>query len=75
MKILLYLLMGMLFFSCMQSEDPEGMLSGPLPIGNWSNMVYEEDGMLMKRVTRLEQNKLGYRFLPGGKLIHRTYSG
>ena len=61
---------GLLLFSCMETEE-----LGPLPVGIWSNLTHEENGFVMERVAKLQDNTLGYSFLSNGQLIHRTYSG
>ncbi|WP_114749807.1 hypothetical protein [Pleomorphovibrio marinus] len=72
---LLTFMIALLLFSCMENEDPLALTSGPVPVGNWSNLTYQENGLAMERVNQLQENTYGYRFLSNGKLIHRSNSG
>ncbi|WP_246255851.1 hypothetical protein [Cyclobacterium plantarum] len=67
--------LGLLLFSCMENEDLSALSSGPVPVGNWSNLEYRENGFEMEKVNQLQENTYGYRFLSNGKLIHRANSG
>ncbi|MFO7822568.1 MAG: hypothetical protein R6V72_01425 [Cyclobacterium sp.] len=67
--------LGLLFFSCMENEDLSALGSEPFPVGNWSNLNYQENGFAMEKVNQLQENTYGYRFLSDGKLIHRANSG
>ena len=66
---------GLLLFSCMETDDLSALTSGPVPVGNWSNLDYQENGFVMQKVNQLQENTYGYRFLSNGKLIHRANSG
>ncbi|NHE59899.1 hypothetical protein G9Q97_24105 [Cyclobacterium sp. GBPx2] len=59
----------------MENEDLSALSSGPVPVGNWSNLEYRENGFEMEKVNQLQENTYGYRFLSNGKLIHRANSG
>ena len=66
-----------LFFIVSCVEDPQLSASetGPMPVGSWSNISYNEHGMTMEKVDQLKQNTYGYRFLSDGTFIHRANSG
>ncbi|MDN3688355.1 hypothetical protein [Cyclobacterium jeungdonense] len=66
---------GLLFFSCMEDESLSALQTGPVPVGNWSNLKYQENGIAMEKVNELQENTYGYRFFSNGKLIHRANSG
>jgi hypothetical protein len=61
--------------SCVEDPQLSADEAGPLPVGSWSNLTYNENGMSMEKVSRLKENTYGYRFLSNGKLIHRANSG
>lgn len=67
--------LGLLLFSCMEDESLSALQSGPVPVGNWSNLEYQENGIVMEKVNQLRENTYGYRFYSNGKLIHRANSG
>lgn len=67
--------LGLLLFSCMEDESLSALQSGPIPVGNWSNLEYQENGIVMEKVNQLRENTYGYRFYSNGKLIHRANSG
>lgn len=58
-------------------EDPQLSASeiGPIPVGSWSNISYNEDGIILEKVDQLRENTYGYRFLSDGTFIHRANSG
>ncbi len=66
---------GLLLFSCIENEDLSAFTSGPVPVGNWSNLEFQENGLVMEKVNQLQENTYGYRFLSDGKLVHRANSG
>lgn len=70
------LFISVLFISsCVEDPQLSAGEAGPLPVGSWSNLTYNENGMTMEKVSRLKENTYGYRFLSNGKLIHRANSG
>ncbi|SHN26095.1 hypothetical protein SAMN04488057_114100 [Cyclobacterium lianum] len=66
---------GLLLFSCMEDQNLSALEAGPIPVGNWTNLEYQENGIALEKVDRLRENTYGYRFLGDGKLIHRANSG
>ncbi|SEJ45894.1 hypothetical protein SAMN05192553_10460 [Cyclobacterium xiamenense] len=74
-KIVLTFVSGLLLFSCMEEESLSALQTGPVPVGNWSNLEYQENGIAMEKVDELLENTYGYRFFSNGKLIHRANSG
>jgi hypothetical protein len=77
MKNAIYPLFISVLFSVSCVEDPQlsAYEEGPLPVGSWSNLTYNEEVMTMEEVSRLKENTYGYRFMSNGKLIHRANSG
>jgi hypothetical protein len=73
-KIVFVFVSGLLLFSCMEEENLSTLQSGPVPIGNWSNLEYKENGFVMEKVNKLQENTEGYRFFSNGKLLHRANS-
>lgn len=73
--IVLTFVFGLLLFSCMDDESLSALQTGPVPVGKWSNLEYQENGIAMEKVNQLPENTYGYRFFSSGKLIHRANSG
>ncbi|EON76693.1 hypothetical protein ADIS_3143 [Lunatimonas lonarensis] len=59
------------FFSCTQQED----LSGPLPVESRVQAERVDQGFTLQQVSSVPANTFGYRLLPGGKMVNRTFSG
>ncbi|WP_339922348.1 hypothetical protein [uncultured Cyclobacterium sp.] len=70
------LLIALIFIvSCVEDPQLSASETGPLPIGSWSNVSYNENGMTLEKVNKLAENTYGYRFLNNGTFIHRANSG
>jgi hypothetical protein len=71
-----FLFISILFtVSCIEDPQLSAEEAGLQPVGSWSNLTYNENGMTMEKVSQLKENTYGYRFLSNGKLIHRANSG
>ena len=64
-----------LIVSCVEDPQLSASETGPLPVGSWSNVSYNENGMTLEKVNKLAENTYGYRFLGDGTFIHRANSG
>jgi len=71
----LFLLLVLFIVSCVEDPQLSASETGPLPVGSWSNISYNENGMTLEKVNSLQENTYGYRFLSNGKFIHRANSG
>lgn len=70
------LLIALIFIvSCVEDPLLSASDTGPLPVGSWSNVSYNETGMTLEKVNKLQDNTYGYRFLSDGTFIHRANSG
>jgi hypothetical protein len=58
-------------------DDPQlsALDNGPVPVGTWGNIIYQENDFILEKTQQLQENTYGYRFLSNGKLIHRANSG
>ncbi len=71
----LFLLLVLFTVSCVEDPLLSASETGPLTIGSWSNVSYNENGMTLEKVNKLQENTYGYRFLSDGTFIHRANSG
>ncbi|EPR70565.1 hypothetical protein [Cyclobacterium qasimii] len=71
----LLLIAILLIVSCVEDPQLSASDTGPIPIGSWSNISYNENGLTLEKVNELQENTYGYRFLSNGTFIHRTNSG
>eukprot|EP01013_Petalomonas_cantuscygni_P043366 TRINITY_DN8129_c1_g1_i1.p1 TRINITY_DN8129_c1_g1~~TRINITY_DN8129_c1_g1_i1.p1 ORF type:complete len:139 (+),score=2.87 TRINITY_DN8129_c1_g1_i1:147-563(+) len=71
----LFLMLLLLIVSCVDDPLLSVSESGPIPIGSWSNISYNENGMILEKVDQLQENNYGYRFLSNGTFTHRANSG
>lgn len=69
-KYLLILLFTTLFFSCETNKIIRD--SDHLLVGNWSNSTYENETIIFKKVTFLEENTPGISFIENREFIERT---
>jgi hypothetical protein len=70
------LLIALIFIvSCVEDPLLSASDTGPLPVGSWSNVSYNETGMILEKVNKLQDNTYGYRFLGDGTFVHRANSG
>lgn len=68
------LFLTIILVSCMDDTQLSAD-KGPVPVGTWGNISYQDNGMVLEKTPQLRENTYGYRFLSNGKLIHRANSG
>lgn len=70
------LLIALIFIvSCVEDEQLAASETGPIPVGSWSNISYNENRMTLEKICQLQENTYGYLFLSNGTFIHRANSG
>lgn len=63
------------FGSCINDQDLSALDQGPVPVGTWSEINYEENGFILEKGQKLKENTYGFQFLSNGKLVCRANSG